>query len=109
MMADVVRGVGIETKVSMQEKEVRVVIELVTAEPALQTQRADGRFVRVQIQGGHVAGDFGNPVVEILRSTGNGCMCVLIPAVERQPVLRREFKIECHATTFNLTEILACE
>ena len=36
-------------------------------------------------------------------------MRVLIAAVEREPVLRREFEIESDAAAFNLAEILARE
>ena len=83
MMADVARRIGIETKISVQQEKVRVVIELVTAEPALQTQRAEDRFVGAKVQCGHVACDFGDPIAKVLRAARDGGMCILIATIDR--------------------------
>ena len=58
------RGVGVEAEVAVEQKEIGVVVVLVSAEPALQAERAEARLVGAEIQRGHVARDFGNPVAE---------------------------------------------
>ena len=41
VLADVVRGVGVETKVAVEQKGISVVVELAAAEAALQAERAE--------------------------------------------------------------------
>ena len=67
------------------------------------------RLAGEEIERGHVARDFGNPVGVVLRTAGDNGMRVLIAAIEREPVLRRKFEIESDAAAFDLAEILARE
>ena len=68
MFADIARSVGVDAEVAVQREEIRVVVELMAAETALQAECSDGGFVGAQIECGHVARDFRYPVAEILRA-----------------------------------------
>src|SRR5579872_6260236 len=107
MMADVARCVCVETEVAMEQEETGIVVKLMAAEPALKAQSANGRLVGVEIQRGHVASNFRNPVAEIDGATGHGRMRILIAAIEGEPMPGREFEIERHTAAFDLAEVFA--
>ena len=64
--AEIVGRVGIHAEVSVQQVGVGIIVELVAAEAAFQTQRAPFGFGGAEIERCHVARDFGNPIAEIL-------------------------------------------
>ena len=89
-LADVVRGVGVKAEVAVEQKDVGIVVVLASAQAALQAECADLWTEGTQVEGGHVASDFGDPVAEVMRAAADGGLRVLIAAVDAQFVGGRE-------------------
>ena len=82
------RGIGIQAEVSVQEVGIGVVVELASAEPALQAERSETRPEGAQVQRGHVARHLGNPVAHSAVSClflGHRGVGVLVAAIDGQP------------------------
>ena len=101
------RTIRIEPEIAVQQKQVCIIIVLVSAQSALQTQCADMRPKRAQIQRRHIPRHLGNPVAQILRAARHHRVRVLVAAIDGEPVLRRHFRIDSNAAAFNLPKVLA--
>ena len=66
MRTEIMRSVGIQTEVAVQQKEICIVIVLMAAESALQAQCSYPRMKGAKIQRCHVARDFRDIVVVAL-------------------------------------------
>ena len=84
MFAEVVGGVGVEAEVAVQEIGVGVVVKLAAAETALEADGSERRAGCAEIESGHVAGDLGNPIAEILRAARDHSVGILIAAVDNE-------------------------
>ena len=80
-LAEVVRGVGVEAEVAVEQEGIGIVVELAATQAALQAEGAEPWFEGAEVQRGHVARDFGNPVAKILRAAADGGVGVLIAAI----------------------------
>ena len=79
---EVVRGVGVEAEVAVEQIGVGVVVELAAAEAAFEAEGSEARAGGAEIERGHVARDFGNPVAQILRAARDDGVRVLVAAVD---------------------------
>ena len=108
-LAEIVRGVGIEAEVAVEEIGVGVVVKLTAAEAALEAKGSERRTGGAQVKRGQIAGDFRNPIAEVLRAARDHGVRVLVAAVDGEPGAGREFEIQRDAATLDLTEIPAHE
>lgn len=93
-LGEVVRGVGIEAEVAVEEIRVGVVVKLAAAQAALQADGSDGWAGCAQIERGQIAGDFRNPIAEVLRAARDYGVRILVAAVDREPGARRKLVIQ---------------
>ena len=107
---EVVRGVGVEAEIAGEQIGVGIVVILAAAQAAFEAERSEPRARGAQIERGHVARDFGNPIaVDRMRAARDDGVRVLIAAIDREPGHGRELVVEGNAAALDLAEILAHE
>ena len=90
-LAEVVRGIGVQAKVSVQQKSISIVIKLASAQPSLQTQCSQRglnarTFIVVRLR---ATSGIQLPKRRLLIIFRYGSVCILVAALDGQPAHRR--------------------
>ena len=90
----------------MQQVGIGIVVKHAAAKAALQAERAPARAACAQVERGHVACNFGNPVADVLRAACDRGARVLVAAVGAEKPPRRELEIKRKPAALDLAEVL---